>query len=134
MDCIFCKIAAGEIPSHKVYEDGEVLAFLDITPVNPGHTLVIPKSHYGNLLDLPEDLLCALAKAVKKITPAVLAGIGAPGFNLGLINGAVAGQAVDHVHFHIMPRFEGDGRQLWHGQAHKEGEAEKIAEKIKENL
>lgn len=134
MDCIFCKIVAGEIPSYKVYEDGEVMAFLDITPVNPGHTLVIPKTHYGNLLELPEEALCVLAKAVKKIAPAVMNGTGANSFNLGLNNGASAGQAVDHVHFHIMPRFEGDGRELWHGTSYADGEAQKLADKIKENL
>lgn len=134
MDCIFCKIAAGEIPSNKVYEDGDIVAFLDITPVNPGHTLVIPKQHCENLLDLPEEALCALAKAVKKIAPAILTATGAKGFNLGLNNGQAAGQAVNHFHWHIMPRFEGDGHNLWIGRAYPEGEAGKMAEKIRNNL
>jgi len=134
MDCIFCKIIRGEIPSHQVYEDDKVLAFLDITPVNPGHTLVIPKAHYENLLDLPEEGAKNLIVAVKKIAGAVVAATGAEGFNLGLNNGAVAGQMVGHVHFHIMPRWENDGRKLWLGQAYPEGEAQAIAEKIKNNL
>jgi histidine triad (HIT) family protein len=134
MDCIFCKIIAGEIPANKVYEDDQVLAFLDITPVNPGHTLVIPKKHYADLLELPEDELYLLAKAVKKIAPAVLEAVGSNGFNLGLNNGDSAGQLVKHFHWHIMPRFAGDGHALWHGNKYQEGEVEVVAEKIKNNL
>ncbi len=134
MDCIFCKIIAGEIPAVKIYEDESVLAFLDITPVNLGHTLVIPKQHFANLLELPDDLLCLLAQAVKKIAPAVMAGVSAQGFNLGLNNGSVAGQLVGHFHWHIMPRFEADGYKLWHGKQYEAGQADEVAEKIKENL
>ena len=134
MDCIFCKIIAGEIPAYKVYEDDDVLAFLDITPVNPGHTLVIPKQHYDHLLDLPEAEANKLISVIKKITPAVLAGAGAEGFNLELNNGTVSGQVVNHVHWHIVPRHEGDGRELWHGRNYGEGEAEGILAKIKSNL
>lgn len=134
MDCIFCKIVGGEIPSYKVYEDDNVLAFLDITPVNPGHTLVIPKKHYENLFDLPEEEAKKLIVAIKKIAPAVLAGTGAKGFNLGLNNGGTAGQIVNHIHFHIMPRFENDDYELWHGQAYMDGQAAEVLEKIKNNL
>ncbi|MDZ4221510.1 MAG: HIT domain-containing protein, partial [Patescibacteria group bacterium] len=76
-DCIFCKIVAGEIPSHRVYEDDAVLAFLDINPVNPGHTLVIPKEHYKDLLDTPPELASKLIQAVHNITPAILKAVGA---------------------------------------------------------
>ena len=134
MDCIFCKIVAGEIPAYKVYEDDDVLAFLDITPVNPGHTLVIPKRHYDNLLNLPEPEAHKLIGAVKKIAPAILAGTGAEGFNLELNNGSVSGQLVNHVHWHIVPRYEGDGRELWRGRSYGEGEAEVIVEKIKSKI
>jgi histidine triad (HIT) family protein len=134
MDCIFCKIVGGEIPSYKVYEDDKVLAFLDITPVNPGHTLVIPKKHYDNLVDMPDEEAKELLAAAKKIAVAVMAGTGAQGFNLNLNNGAVSGQLVGHVHFHIVPRFESDGRELWHGQAYADGEAQAVLEKIKSNL
>jgi len=133
-DCIFCKIIAGEIPANKVYKDDKVLAFLDITPVNPGHTLIIPKEHYDNFLALPDDLLCHLAQTVKKIAPAVLAATGASSFNLGLNNGKDAGQLVNHFHWHLMPRFAGDGRELWHGGKYEPGEAEKIADKIRAAL
>ncbi|MEK7653329.1 MAG: HIT family protein [Patescibacteria group bacterium] len=134
MDCIFCKIVAGEIPSYKVYEDEDILAFLDVAPINPGHTLVIPKKHYANLLELPEDLLCKVALAIKKIIPAILKGVGTEDFNLNLNSGSLAGQVVNHVHWHIVPRFEGDGYDLWLGKAYGEGEAEKVAEKIKNSL
>lgn len=134
MDCIFCQIVAGEIPAHKVYEDDDILAFLDITPVNPGHTLVIPKQHYASMLELPDELLCRLAQTVKKIAPAVLAAVNSDGFNLGLNNGPVSGQIVLHFHWHIMPRFNGDGFDLWHGSKYQEGEAEAVMEKIKTAL
>ena len=133
-DCIFCKIIAGEIPSAKIYEDDKVLAFLDINPINPGHTLVIPKAHSGNLSAASEDDLVAVIKAVKKLAPAVIKGVGAQGLNLGVNNGAAAGQIVNHLHFHIMPRFEGDGYQLWGGKPYKEGEMEEVAEKIRKFL
>ena len=134
MNCIFCKIIAGEITSYKVYEDDKTLAFLDISPVNPGHTLVIPKEHYANMSELPDEILCHLAKVVKKIAPAILSAVGSQGFNLGLNNGSVSGQLVDHFHWHIMPRFEDDGWELWHGKTYGEGQAEEIIEKIKQSL
>lgn len=133
-DCIFCKIIAGEIPAYKVYEDDEVLAFLDIEPVNPGHVLVVPKKHFESLFDLPDDLARQIVSVIKKITPAILAGAGASGFNLGLNNGSVAGQAIAHLHWHIMPRVAGDGYKLWLGRPYNAGEAEEILRKIKEKL
>jgi len=133
-DCIFCKIISGEIPSHKVYEDKNVLAFLDINPINPGHTLVIPKKHSADLLEAPEETVVELIKIVKKIALAVMKATGAKGFNLGLNNGEAAGQAVTHLHFHIMPRLENDGYKLWAGKSYKEGQAKQIAEKIKNEL
>jgi len=131
MDCIFCKIIAGEIPSAKVYEDDGFLAFLDIAPVTPGHTLVIPKAHHETLLDLSANDACQLLGLTQKIAPAVLAATGARGFNLMLNNGKVSGQMVDHVHFHIVPRLEGDGIKLWPGHPYAEGQMQELAEKIK---
>ncbi|MBU1164101.1 HIT family protein [Patescibacteria group bacterium] len=133
-DCIFCKIIAGEIPSNKIYEDEDVLAFLDIMPINPGHTLVIPKTHYTSVDDTPDKILEKLIVAVKKIGSAVKVGTGSPAYNIGLNNGKVAGQVVDHVHFHIMPRTADDGKEMWAGGKYKEDEAESVAEKIKEAL
>lgn len=112
-DCIFCKIIKGEIPSHKVYEDDEVLAFLDINPINKGHTLVVPKEHYENLVELPEDLAEQVIRVVKKVAPSVTEVTKADGFNVGLNNGEAAGQVVMHAHFHIIPRFDDDGLAPW---------------------
>lgn len=133
-DCIFCKIVAGEIPSHKVYEDDEVLAFLDIHPTNPGHTLVIPKAHHKDFLDTPPCLQAKLIQAIGKIAPIIMKAVGAEAFNLGVNNGAVAGQIIFHTHFHIMPRFTADGHKLWHGKAMTDEEFKNIAENIKKIL
>lgn len=134
MSCIFCKIFAGEIPSHKVYEDDKVVAFLDINPVNPGHVLVVPKAHYELMAQMPEDALSAVVGAVNRVSQGVLKAVGADGFNLYLNNGKTAGQLVPHFHWHIIPRFSGDGLELWHGKTYGEGEAEIMAGKIKENV
>jgi len=134
MDCIFCKIISGEIPSYKVYEDDDTLAFLDIAPVNPGHTLVIPKKHYANLEEIPEDELCYLIKIAKKVGKAIKEGLGVKGYNLTMNNDPVAGQIVPHIHLHIMPRNENDGYELWHGKKYGEGEAENILNKIKSKI
>ncbi|PIP67275.1 MAG: HIT family protein [Parcubacteria group bacterium CG_4_9_14_0_2_um_filter_41_8] len=133
-DCIFCKIIAGEIPSHKVYEDDEVFAFLDIHPVNLGHTLVIPKEHHKDLLSTPTELAQKLIIAVQKITPAILGAVGSEGFNLGVNNGESAGQVVFHTHVHIMPRFSQDRHALWHGKEMSQDELKEVADKIKSNL
>lgn len=133
-DCIFCKIVAGEIPSHKIHEDESVLAFLDINPVNPGHTLVIPKAHHENILDTPSDTLRKLITVVQAIAPAVLSAVGADSFNLGVNNGPSAGQVVFHTHLHIMPRFINDGHALWHGREANQEELAGIAEKARANL
>lgn len=133
--CLFCKIIRKELPSYQVYEDDAVLAFLDIHPVNPGHTLVVPKDHHKHLLDTPPEKLSALMHAVQKIAPGIMKATGAEGFNLGINNGSVAGQVIFHLHFHIMPRLVDDKHQLWHGRrGYEDGEAESIAEKIKNNL
>ena len=134
MDCIFCKIAEGKIPASKVYENKDVIAFLDISPVNKGHVLVLPKQHFENLQKIPEALLCETVKAVKKIAPAVLKAVNAPAFNLSLNNGKEAGQLVPHLHFHIMPRFEKDGLGAWPSKKYEDGEMQKVAERIKKEI
>lgn len=130
-DCIFCKIIKGEIPSSKVYEDEKVFAFLDIAPVNKGHTLVIPKEHYVNIFDMPEELLKDVSVAVKNISAAVQKGVNADGISLGMSNNSAAGQVVMHAHMHIMPRFKDDGLRLWPQGKYEEGEMQEYAEKIK---
>ena len=108
-DCIFCKIIKGEIPNYRVYEDNKVLAFLDINPHAKGHTVVIPKVHAETLLDLNEELIGPLFKGVK-ITQEKLDQVLQPeGYNLGINHGEMAGQAIPHLHIHILPRYLGDG-------------------------
>ncbi|MDO8590461.1 MAG: HIT family protein [bacterium] len=134
MNCIFCKIVAGEIPSTKVYEDKDVLAFLDIKPVNPGHTLVIPKGHFESIHDTPDDLVAKMIIVAKKIAGAIQTKLGAEGVNIGMNNGMAAGQIVFHAHIHVMPRYGKDSFKLWAGKEYKTGEREIVAEKIKSAL
>ncbi len=131
-ECIFCKIIKGDIPSDKVYEDDKFLAFLDITPMNLGHTLLIPKEHHKDLFEIPDTTLCEIGPAIKKIAEAVKEGTKAHGINIGMNNGPVAGQVVFHAHIHIIPRFSDDGYKLWHGKEYDEEASQKIAKKIRE--
>jgi histidine triad (HIT) family protein len=108
-DCIFCKIVAGEIPSTRVYEDDEVLAFMDIGPLVKGHTLVIPRAHHDPLIATPEPLLARLIGVVRRVAAAQVKGLGAEGVNVTQANGACAGQVVPHIHFHVIPRYRDDG-------------------------
>ena len=133
-ECIFCKIAKGNIPCDKVFENEIVMAFLDISPVNIGHTLIIPKKHFENIQSIPEDYLCEIAKAIKKIAPVVIRVVKAPSFNIGLNNGKEAGQIVPHLHFHIIPRYADDNFQNWPSKKYREGESRKVAEKIRKNI
>jgi len=107
--CIFCKIVAGQIPCHKLYEDAHLLAFLDIGPLSRGHSLVIPKAHYATLDKMPDDLAAACAALLPRLSRALVAATGTSAWNILQNNGAVSGQAVPHVHFHLIPRREGDG-------------------------
>lgn len=134
MDCIFCKIIAGEIPALKVYEDDKVIAFLDIAPVAEGHTLVVPKAHYQLMAEMPQDALSALVGAVKRVAEGVLKATGASSFNLNLNNGKEAGQLVPHFHWHIIPRQTGDGLELWHGGKYEPGRDLELAAQIRKFL
>jgi len=133
-ECIFCKILQGEVPSSKVYENEKIFAFLDLNPVNPGHTLVIPKKHYQDIEKIPEDLLIEMVKAVKKIGLAIKEGLEAKGYNIGLNNGRVAGQLVPHVHFHVMPRKIGDGLKLWPQRKYQGQEMDKTAKLLSSHI
>lgn len=118
-DCIFCKIVAGKAPSWKVYETDRVYAFLDINPVNPYHTLVIPKSHYKDIYDVPEGDLRAISSVIKYLTTLYQEKLGIR--NVQIINnsGKEAQQDVFHIHFHIVPRHLGDGQNI-HWETHPE--------------
>lgn len=133
VDCIFCKIIRGELASTKVYEDADVLGFLDIKPINPGHTLVIPKQHYVNIHDMPDSLVAKVAVTAKKVADAILK-IGAKGVNIGMNNGAYAGQIVFHAHVHVMPRYGNDSFSHWVGKEYDGNEREEVATKIRKQL
>ena len=135
-DCIFCKICAGELPASKVYEDDDTIAFMDIGPVSKGHTLVIPKEHCNPITGAADSTLQKVIVVVKKVADAQLRGLGADGINVTQANGAIAGQIIPHVHFHVIPRFEHDGRgRNWApGKYESQDEMEDYAAKIRTAL
>lgn len=134
-DCIFCKVIAKEIPSTAVYEDADVYAFLDILPVHPGHTLVVPKTHGATLLDVSGEVLAKTIQAVQRIAQAMQRGLGIEGFNVTQNNGIVAGQSVHHLHMHIIPRYPGDELKAWpHGSYASQAESQEWAQKIRAHL
>ncbi|MCK4292312.1 MAG: HIT family protein [Planctomycetes bacterium] len=134
-DCIFCKMVAGQIPVAKIYEDEIVLAFLDIGPISDGHALVIPKQHFEKLHDCPPELLGEVASRLGKIADAVTGAVNSDGYNLLCNNGTAAGQLIEHVHFHIIPRNVGDGVfDRWPAYKYPEGKIEAIAASISKNL
>ncbi|MBI2483729.1 HIT family protein [Candidatus Uhrbacteria bacterium] len=108
-DCIFCKIASKELPSYTIFEDDDVLSFLDIRPVHPGHSLVISKRHDPDFLALDQEAIMKMMGTIARIGRAVKTATGADGLNITTNVGAAAGQEVFHVHWHIIPRFTGDG-------------------------
>lgn len=128
--CIFCKIVAGELPSYKIYEDEKTLAFLDIKPTTSGHTLVITKTHYANLEEISEADLTALTLATKKVGALLKEKLGVPGYNMSSNNDPVAGQEIPHIHFHLIPRHEGDGLVNWPKIEYGPGDMEEIAKKL----
>jgi len=134
-DCLFCKIIAGDIPSAKVLETDDLVAFLDIGPVNKGHTLLVPKAHHESLADTPPEIMAKVGEALPKLAAAVVAATGAEGYNLHQSNGECAGQVIPHVHFHIIPRFSGDGFvKGWEQCSYEGDEMAQMQEAIKSNL
>lgn len=133
-NCLFCQIIEGKKPSHKIYEDENTYAFLDINPRNKGHTLVIPKKHRETFLDLKEKEINNLFQKIQKIAKAVKKATDAEGFNLLQNNKKAAGQIVDHVHVHIIPRYTEDNVELKWRYKPEKGEFEEIKKKIKEQI
>lgn len=134
-DCIFCKIVAGSISSFKVYENEHAIAFMDVNPLYPGHTLVVSKKHYEKLMDTPDEELTQMMKIVKKVAASILKTTNSDGFNMLQNNHRCAGQSVYHIHFHIIPRKVGDkGWFAWKPQPADNSELKTLAEKIKTNL
>jgi len=107
-DCIFCKIAAGEIPSATIYEDEDFRVILDIEPASKGHALILPKDHYANLYELPEELASKALVVAKKVVTKMTEIVGCEGYNVLQNNGEVAGQTVFHFHMHLIPRYKED--------------------------
>lgn len=134
-NCIFCKIANGEIPAATIYEDGEFRVILDLGPASKGHALILPKRHFRDICDADEAVMANILPLAAKIGTAMKGGLGASGFNVVQNNGASAGQTVFHLHVHVIPRYEGGPEMVsWApGKAESE-ELRQIAEKIKGEL
>lgn len=113
-DCIFCKLANGDIPTNSIYEDDKFNVILDNGPATKGHALILPKDHADNLFELPEETAADAMKLARKLGKHIMDTLGADGLNIVQNNGPVAGQTVMHFHLHIIPRYEGDGQKiLW---------------------
>lgn len=112
-ECIFCTIVKGELPAYKLYEDDDIVSFLDIFPIHPGHALVIPKKHSVDMFDTDEELIGKMMMVAKKMAPSVMKGTKADGINIGMNNREAAGQEVFHAHIHIIPRYLEDGLKSW---------------------
>lgn len=133
-DCVFCKIVQGKIPSVKVAEDAQTLIFMDIQPASPGHTLVIPKTHAANLMEITEADLFAVTKTVQRLARAIRSALAPDGIRIVQTNGAAAGQTVLHYHVHLIPMQEGQ-RIGTHGRAPaKSEELKALAERIRDAL
>lgn len=134
-DCIFCKIVAKQIPAAVVFEDESLIAILDVNPLAEGHLLVIPREHYEQIVDMPEETWAHVAASIPQLGRAVLSVSGAEGFNLLQNNGRVAGQAVNHVHFHLIPRRADDGLGYrWNAGSYSPGRDAEFVEAYKAAL
>ncbi len=133
-NCIFCKIANGEIPSKTLYEDEKFRAILDLGPATKGHALILPKEHYKNLYELPEDYAADAMKLAKKLMTQMTEKLGCEGFNLVQNNGELAGQTVFHFHMHMIPRYQNDGQTIgWKPGEPTQEELEEIRKQIVES-
>ncbi|MGQ4910789.1 MAG: HIT family protein [Candidatus Thorarchaeota archaeon] len=138
-DCIFCKIVKGEIPSSVVFEDDICMAFLDVFPIREGHSLLIPKKHFENLLDADPDVVAHMAKRLIELTRGVKVATGAEGVMNAVANGEGAGQEIPHLHFHVIPRSSGDAFGFRFPPGYRESMAkredlDKMAQKIAESV
>ena len=130
-DCIFCKIANGEIPSKTLYEDDAFRVILDLGPATKGHALILPKDHYANLYELPDETAAKVMQLAKKMATQMTEKLGCDGFNLVQNNGETAGQTVFHFHMHLIPRYENDGQKIgWNPGSPTQEELEEIKNTI----
>ncbi len=111
-DCIFCKLANGDIPTNTVYEDDMFRAILDMGPAAKGHALLLPKDHADNLFELPDDVTREALKTAREVGKKIVSKLGADGLNIVQNNGEIAGQTVMHFHIHIIPRYKNDGQKI----------------------
>ncbi|MEX0918362.1 MAG: HIT family protein [Candidatus Paceibacterota bacterium] len=130
-DCLFCQIIDGMVPAKIVYQDEKVIAFLDINPNNPGHTLVIPRRHHQDFFTLSKNELADLFAGVQTVAGVIKKALAAEGINLGMNNGPAAGQVIFHAHIHIIPRFKDDGLIHWQPKKISEKEMTVIQDKIR---
>lgn len=133
MNCLFCKIINKEIPADIIYEDGEVVAVLDIQPRAPGHAMILPKIHIENISELPEKNIGSVFSAVKKIVGLLEKSLKPDGFTIGINHGKVSGQTIEHLHIHVIPRWQGDGGGSVHDAVDNPPEKEDL-EKIKNKI
>lgn len=132
-NCIFCKIANGEIPSKTIYEDDNFRVFLDLGPAAKGHALIVPKDHYANLYELPEDTAADVMRLAKRMALQIKDKLQCDGLNLVQNNGETAGQTVHHFHMHVIPRYEDDGQKIgWKPGEPTQEELEEIRSRIVE--
>ena len=130
-NCIFCKIANGEVPSKTLYEDDSFRVILDLGPATKGHALILPKEHYANLFELPEETAGEVMKLAKKMAVRMTERLGCEGLNLVQNNGDLAGQTVFHFHLHMIPRYQADGQKIgWKPQETTQEELEEIKNTI----
>lgn len=130
-DCIFCKIASGEIPCPKVLETPDCVAFLDIAPLAPGHTLLIPRRHVADITSAPPEMVTSLALELPRLAQALIKSSGASGLNILQNTGVSSGQAVFHLHIHLIPRREGDSLGFrWNAGSYGTGEGESMRRRI----
>lgn len=130
-DCIFCKIANGEIPSKTLYEDDNYRVILDMGPATKGHALILPKDHYANLYELPDETAGEIMKLAKKMAIQMTRRLGCEGFNLVQNNGDLAGQTIFHFHMHLIPRYQADRQKIgWKPQEASQEELEAVKNQI----
>lgn len=132
-DCIFCKLANGQIPTKTIYEDDGYKVILDLGPATKGHALILPKNHYANIYELPEEDACNVIKIAKKMAIRMTDKLGCDGFNIVQNNGEAAGQTVFHFHMHLIPRYKNDGQTIgWKPGEPSSDELDSIVDIIKE--
>ena len=130
-NCIFCKLANGDIPTNSIYEDDEFKVILDASPATKGHALILPKNHFANLLEADDDVLAKALPLAKKIGNKMMKELSCDGINIIQNNGEAAGQTVHHLHVHVIPRFAGDAAiKEWEHQSFSDAETAEVVKKL----